>query len=43
MASEAGKTPALLGALRTGIVDVLATSIANARAVLALDAQARSA
>jgi DNA-binding transcriptional regulator LsrR (DeoR family) len=37
-ASEAGKTPALLGALRAGIVDVLATSIANARAVLELDA-----
>ncbi len=42
-ASETGKTTALLGALRTGIVDVLATSVANARAVLALDAQARSA
>ena len=43
MASEASKTTALLGALRTGIVDVLATSIADARAVLALDAAEQSA
>jgi DNA-binding transcriptional regulator LsrR (DeoR family) len=38
MASEAGKATAILGALRTGIVDVLATSIANAQRVLALEA-----
>jgi DNA-binding transcriptional regulator LsrR (DeoR family) len=42
MASEAGKVSAILGALRTGIVDVLATSIANARSVLALAAAERA-
>ena len=41
MASEAGKATAILGALRTGIVDVLATSIANAQSVLALEAAGR--
>ncbi|HSV74651.1 MAG TPA: sugar-binding transcriptional regulator [Chthonomonadales bacterium] len=34
--SEAGKARAILGALRTGVVDVLATSVANAREVLNL-------
>jgi len=34
--SEAGKARAILGALRSGVVDVLATSVANAREVLRL-------
>jgi DNA-binding transcriptional regulator LsrR (DeoR family) len=38
IASESGKARAILGALRTGIVDVLATSTGKARTVLALDA-----
>lgn len=35
-ASESGKAPAILGALRSGMVNVLATTIGNARNVLAL-------
>jgi DNA-binding transcriptional regulator LsrR (DeoR family) len=41
IACEADKTAAILGALRTGIVDMLATSTGNARNILALDAEAR--
>ncbi len=37
IASESEKVQAILGALRSGIVSVLATSINNARAILALD------
>jgi DNA-binding transcriptional regulator LsrR (DeoR family) len=36
-ASDAGKARAILGALRSGMLDVLATSVANAREVLSLD------
>ncbi|BCX05956.1 MAG: DNA-binding protein [Candidatus Roseilinea sp.] len=36
VASETGKSMAILGALRSGIVNVLATSIGNARSVLEL-------
>ncbi len=37
IASEAEKVQAILGALRSGIVGILATSINNARAILELD------
>lgn len=37
IASESTKTAIILAALRTGMVDTLATSLANATAVLALD------
>jgi DNA-binding transcriptional regulator LsrR (DeoR family) len=36
VASEPGKVAAILGALRTGVIDVLATSAPNCRAVLEL-------
>lgn len=36
IASENTKTTAILGALRTGVIDVLATSVANARTVINL-------
>lgn len=42
VASEPEKKLALLGALRSGIIDVLATSVSNARALLTLDGQATS-
>lgn len=38
-ASEPGKVQSLLGALRTGIINVLATNVATARAVLEEDAK----
>src|SRR5581483_11725910 len=38
IASETEKARAILGALRTGLVKILATSVGNARAILALDA-----
>lgn len=38
IAAEADKTTALLGALRTGILDILVTSVGNARRLLDLDA-----
>ncbi len=37
VASEAGKARAILGALRSGLVQVIATSTANAREVIQLD------
>jgi DNA-binding transcriptional regulator LsrR (DeoR family) len=40
IAAERDKVTALLGALRTGILDVLATSVRNARRLLEMDAQA---
>jgi DNA-binding transcriptional regulator LsrR (DeoR family) len=40
-ASEDSKAISILGALRTDILDVLATSVANAHKVLALDAEHR--
>ncbi|HTW11209.1 MAG TPA: sugar-binding domain-containing protein [Solirubrobacteraceae bacterium] len=44
MTSEAGKELAVLGALRTGIIDVLVTSLGTARGVLAqADAEERPA
>jgi DNA-binding transcriptional regulator LsrR (DeoR family) len=39
IASENSKPMALLGALRTGVVDVVATSVSNALTVLNLDEQ----
>lgn len=39
IASESSKALALLGALRSGIIDVLATSIGNAQKILELDFQ----
>ncbi len=39
IAAENGKPLALLGALRTGVVDVIATSVSNALTVLNLDEQ----
>lgn len=39
IAAENSKPLALLGALRTGVIDVLATSVSNALTVLNLDAQ----
>lgn len=36
VAAEAGKARAILGALRSGVIEVLATSVANARQVLRL-------
>jgi len=41
VASDAGKGRAILGALRSGLVDVLATSVANARDALRLDDETR--
>jgi len=37
VASDAGKARAILGALRSGMLNVLATSVANGRALLSLD------
>ncbi|PZZ95315.1 sugar-binding domain-containing protein, partial [Klebsiella pneumoniae] len=34
IASESTKATAILGALRTGVIDVLATSASNARSVI---------
>jgi DNA-binding transcriptional regulator LsrR (DeoR family) len=42
VASEADKATAILGALRTGIINILATSTGNAHNILALDAEERS-
>jgi DNA-binding transcriptional regulator LsrR (DeoR family) len=39
IASESDKAMAVLGALRTGIIDILATSESNAKLVLAYDSQ----
>ena len=39
VAAESSKSLALLGALRTGVVDVLATSVTNALTLLNLDLQ----
>lgn len=39
IASETDKATAILGALRTGIVDILATSIGNARRILDLNTE----
>lgn len=39
IASESAKVTAILGALRTGVIDTLATTASNAMAVLALDDQ----
>ena len=39
VAAENSKPLALLGALRTGVVDVIATSVSNALTVLNLDEQ----
>ncbi|MFT7439947.1 MAG: DNA-binding transcriptional regulator LsrR (DeoR family) [Sulfitobacter sp.] len=41
IASEPTKTAIILGALRTGVINTLATSMANAAAVLALDEATR--
>ena len=41
IASEANKALAVLAALRTGVIDVLATSLANAQSILALDEATR--
>lgn len=41
IASESTKTAVILGALRTGVVDTLATSLANAKAVINLDDKTR--
>ncbi len=41
IASEANKALALLAALRTGVIDILATSLANAQSILALDEATR--
>jgi DNA-binding transcriptional regulator LsrR (DeoR family) len=37
IASENTKAPAILGALRTGAIDTLATSFTNAHTILRLD------
>ncbi|MDQ0394893.1 sugar-binding transcriptional regulator [Labrys monachus] len=37
VASEPGKTAVILGALRTGVINTLATSVGNAAAIIALD------
>ncbi|WP_026971281.1 sugar-binding transcriptional regulator [Aliagarivorans marinus] len=37
VASESSKSLSLLGALRTGVIDVLATSVSNAMAIINLD------
>lgn len=42
IASEPTKTVAILAALRTGVIDVLATSLANAQSLLALDEATRT-
>ncbi|MGF1749300.1 MULTISPECIES: sugar-binding transcriptional regulator [Vibrio] len=42
IASENSKPMALLGALRTGVIDVIATSVSNALTVLNLDEQMRN-
>ena len=42
IASETEKVQAILGALRTGILNVLATSVANARTILAFEAEGSS-
>ncbi|UJF18485.1 sugar-binding transcriptional regulator [Vibrio sp. SS-MA-C1-2] len=39
IASENNKSLALLGALRTGVIDVLATSMSNALSILSIDKQ----
>jgi DNA-binding transcriptional regulator LsrR (DeoR family) len=39
IASESNKALAILGALRTGIINVLATSVGNAQKILEMDAQ----
>lgn len=41
IASENTKAPAILGALRTGAIDTLATSFANAHTILSLDEATR--
>ncbi len=41
IASENSKPLALLGALRTGVIDVVATSVSNALTVLNLDEKMR--
>ncbi len=43
VASEAGKMPAILGALRTGMVNVLATHISTARKLVEMDRQPKQA
>lgn len=42
MASEINKNLSILGALRTGIIDILATSAENAHTVLTLDSETRN-
>ncbi len=42
IAGEPTKAVAILAALRTGVIDVLGTSLANAQSILALDAATRS-
>ena len=43
IASETNKPLSILGALRTGIIDILATSTSNAQAILTLDSETHSA
>jgi DNA-binding transcriptional regulator LsrR (DeoR family) len=43
IAAENSKVTAILGALRTGLIDTLATTATNAMAVLSLDEATRSA
>lgn len=37
IASEASKATSILGALRTGVIDILATSLANVHSIMAMD------